>query len=74
MEFKMVENKNFKHLDTITALFVSVLIISNIASSKIVKIWLFEFDGGTIIFHCLIFLVIFLLKYMDLKDQEKLYG
>jgi len=46
----MVENKNFKHLDTITALFVSVLIISNIASSKIVKIWLFEFDGGTIIF------------------------
>ena len=46
----MVENKNFKHLDTITALFVAVLIISNIASSKIVKIWFFEFDGGTIIF------------------------
>ena len=46
----MEENRNFKHLDTIAALFVAVLLISNVASSKIVKIWLFEFDGGTILF------------------------
>jgi uncharacterized integral membrane protein (TIGR00697 family) len=46
----MEERKNFKHLDTIAALFVAVLLISNVASSKIVKIWLFEFDGGTLLF------------------------
>lgn len=46
----MEERKNFKHLDTIAGLFVAVLLISNVASSKIVKIWLFEFDGGTLLF------------------------
>lgn len=42
--------KAFKHLDTITALFVAVLLISNVASSKILNLWLFTFDGGTILF------------------------
>lgn len=46
----MEENRSFKHLDTIAALFVAVLLISNVASCKIVKIWLFEFDGGTLLF------------------------
>ncbi len=46
----MDENRSFKHLDTIAGLFVAVLLISNVASSKIVKIWLFEFDGGTLLF------------------------
>ncbi len=46
----MEERKDFKHLDTIASLFVAVLLISNVASSKIVKIWLFEFDGGTLLF------------------------
>lgn len=41
---------NFKHLDTITALFVAVLIISNVASSKIVNFGPFSFDGGTLLF------------------------
>lgn len=50
MEQMMTERKDFKHLDTIAALFVAVLLISNVASSKIVKIWLFEFDGGTLLF------------------------
>ncbi|GAB4139368.1 MAG: queuosine precursor transporter [Cyanobacteria bacterium J069] len=40
----------FKHLDTITALFVAVLLISNIASSKILTLGPFTFDGGTILF------------------------
>ncbi len=40
----------YKHLDTITALFVAVLIISNIASTKILDLGIFTFDGGTILF------------------------
>jgi hypothetical protein len=43
-------NKSFKHLDTITALFVAVLLISNIASMKILDLGPFTFDGGTILF------------------------
>lgn len=42
--------KSFRHLDTITALFVAVLLISNIASSKILVLGPFTFDGGTILF------------------------
>jgi len=48
-----VSNPNFerfRYLDLITGLFVAVLLISNIASSKIVEIWKFTFDGGTILF------------------------
>lgn len=43
-------NKSFKHLDSITALFVTVLLISNVASTKIVDLGLFTFDGGTLLF------------------------
>lgn len=32
------------------ALFTAVLLISNIASSKILNLWMFTFDGGTILF------------------------
>lgn len=47
----MGKNKTgFRHLDTITAFFVAILIISNIASSKIVHFSLFTFDGGTLLF------------------------
>lgn len=42
--------KNYKYLSTITVLFVSVLLISNIASSKITILGPFTFDGGTILF------------------------
>ncbi|NJR48732.1 MAG: queuosine precursor transporter [Leptolyngbyaceae cyanobacterium CSU_1_3] len=42
--------KSYKHLDAITALFVAVLLISNIASTKIVDFGLFTFDGGTLLF------------------------
>jgi len=40
----------YKHLDTITAVFVAVLLISNVASTKIVTLWWFTFDGGTLLF------------------------
>jgi uncharacterized integral membrane protein (TIGR00697 family) len=40
----------FKYLEVITGLFVAVLMISNIVSVKIVKLFTFTFDGGTILF------------------------
>ncbi|MEI7989378.1 MAG: queuosine precursor transporter [Chloroflexota bacterium] len=40
----------YKYLDLITAAFVAVLIISNIASTKIVSISALTFDGGTVLF------------------------
>ncbi len=40
----------FRYLDLITAAFVAVLLISNIASTKIVDMGWFTFDGGTILF------------------------
>ncbi|MFA4873485.1 MAG: queuosine precursor transporter [Patescibacteria group bacterium] len=42
--------KNYKYLNAITALFVTVLLVSNIASSKILSLGPFTFDGGTILF------------------------
>ena len=42
--------KNYKHLGTISVFFVTVLLISNIASSKIVDFGWFTFDGGTLLF------------------------
>lgn len=47
---KTEKHRNYRHLDTITAFFVAVLIISNVASSKIVNFGLFTFDGGTLLF------------------------
>ncbi|MFA4891083.1 MAG: queuosine precursor transporter [Candidatus Gracilibacteria bacterium] len=42
--------KEFKHLTAIAVIFVSVLLISNVASSKILALGPFDFDGGTILF------------------------
>jgi len=42
--------QNFKYLDVITVLFVAVLLISNIASTKIARIFGFSLDGGTLLF------------------------
>jgi len=42
--------KNYRHLDTITAFFVAVLLISNVASTKILNFFFFTFDGGTLLF------------------------
>lgn len=41
---------SYKYFNIITGLFVAVLLISNIASTKIVQLWKFAFDGGTILF------------------------
>jgi queuosine precursor transporter len=42
--------KEYRFFTLITGLFVAVLLISNIASSKIVQLGPFTFDGGTILF------------------------
>jgi uncharacterized integral membrane protein (TIGR00697 family) len=42
--------KNYKYLGAISVFFVSVLLISNIASTKIVDLKWFVFDGGTLLF------------------------
>lgn len=40
----------YRYLDWITAAFVAVLLISNVASTKILVLGPFTFDGGTILF------------------------
>jgi len=42
--------KNYKYLGTISVFFVSVLLISNVASTKIIDFHCFTFDGGTLLF------------------------
>jgi queuosine precursor transporter len=42
--------KEFKYIVYIAVIFVSVLLISNVASSKIVALGPFDFDGGTLLF------------------------
>ncbi len=46
----IVMQKQFKYLGFITAFFVTVLIVSNIASCKIAQVGYFAFDGGMILF------------------------
>ena len=43
-------HRNFKYLGSISVFFVSVLLISNIASAKVVDFGWFTFDGGTLLF------------------------
>jgi len=50
LNIQVKEIRNYRYFDIIVGLFVAVLLISNIASTKIVGIWRFTFDGGTIIF------------------------
>ncbi len=44
------QEKNYKYLGAISVFFVSVLLISNIASTKIVNLGWFTFDAGTLLF------------------------
>ncbi|MGQ9554342.1 MAG: queuosine precursor transporter [Anaerolineae bacterium] len=44
------KERAYRAYDLVMALFVSVLLISNIASSKIVRFGPFTFDGGTLLF------------------------
>jgi len=45
-----LKNRNYQYFDILVAFFVAVLLISNIASTKILHLWKFTFDGGTILF------------------------
>jgi queuosine precursor transporter len=42
--------RSYRYLGLITAFFVTVLLVSNVASSKILALGPFTFDGGTILF------------------------
>ncbi len=42
--------RTYRHLGTISVFFVAVLLISNIASTKIVQLGWLTFDGGTLLF------------------------
>lgn len=43
-------DREYRYLDLITGLFVAVLLISNVASTKILDFGWFTFDGGTLLF------------------------
>jgi hypothetical protein len=43
-------NKNYQYLGTISVFFVAILLISNIASTKIIGLKWLTFDGGTLLF------------------------
>jgi uncharacterized integral membrane protein (TIGR00697 family) len=42
--------RSYRYFEYVMALFVAVLLISNVASSKILRLGPFTFDGGTILF------------------------
>lgn len=42
--------RGYRYFDLVMAIFVAVLLISNVASSKILDLGPFTFDGGTILF------------------------
>jgi hypothetical protein len=48
--FALTTQKKYLYLDIISVYFVTILIVSNIASSKILDLGPFTFDGGTILF------------------------
>jgi uncharacterized integral membrane protein (TIGR00697 family) len=45
-----MNDRQYKYYDLILGLFVAVLLISNVASSKVLDLGPFTFDGGTILF------------------------
>src|SRR5512136_2302020 len=45
-----MNNKAYRFFDVLVAFFVAVLLISNVASTKILTLWKFTFDGGTLLF------------------------
>lgn len=48
---KVESTRGFRYYDLVMAAFVTVLLISNIASAaRIVKFWIFTFDAGTLLF------------------------
>lgn len=46
----MMQDRTYRYIDLVMAAFVAVLIISNIASTKIVAFGPLSFDGGTLLF------------------------
>lgn len=47
---RVINRKAYRYFDLVMATFVAVLLISNVASSKILRLGPLTFDGGTILF------------------------
>ncbi len=50
MNSTITNRRLYKHLDFVTASLVAVLIVSNIAATKLMQVGPFQFDGGTFLF------------------------
>jgi uncharacterized integral membrane protein (TIGR00697 family) len=50
LSFPLMERQATRYLEIITGLFVAVVVVSNVASTKILLLGPFTFDGGTILF------------------------
>ena len=50
MFFALMVQKNYRFITLISVFFVAVLMISNIVSTKILDLWFFTFDWGTLLF------------------------
>src|SRR5256885_830973 len=50
MAAKTTEIKNYRYLDVITALFVAVLLISNVVATKITSLGMFTLSAAAILF------------------------
>jgi len=57
--------RNYRYLTMISVFFVAVLLISNVASTKIVQLWKLTFDGGTLLFP---------LSYIFADIMTEVYG
>jgi len=63
---------NYKFLNFITSIFVAVLLISNIASTKVVEFGFFTFDGGTLLFPVSYVLGDILTEVYGFKEARKI--
>lgn len=68
----MKQEKNYKLITIIAVMFVSILIISNIVSTKIVSLWSIVFDGGTILFPLSYILGDILTEVYGYKQTKKI--
>jgi hypothetical protein len=68
------KDKDFFYYDIIVGLFVAILIISNIASTKIIELWRFTFDGGTLLFPSPISMETYSQKSMATGERRGSYG
>ena len=68
------QSKTWKLYDLTLGLFVAVLMISNIASTKITSLGPFVFDGGTILFPLSYIFGDILTEVYGLRERDGSFG